>query len=495
VADRATLGVGGLFLLLGTIFGAVALYVWSPAQERELAAGGRTARAELLRKDIVADRASGSLVRPQYRVHYRFTPQQGAPVAASAQIDETLWRRLSPGDALEVAYLPGDPSVHRTENQVRDYVLPIVFGIVGLVFAPLGICLILGRAPVPDGLAAWVARSPAYALGMIGVLFFLPFAGGGLYWLDALRSEQALFEARGRQAQGTVLSKAIVKKSSGSSSGTARSRSQSTHYQVSYRFHADSGEEVVGTSELDADDWERLKERAPIAVTYVGGSPWLHRVEGWDAGWFGPVLFLGLGGAGMAACGALAWWGRGRPARRSKPRKSAAMAAAPPKAVEAPENTAKKPGSGWWLGFGIGAVFFFAGCGAAIDGIGELLKERRYAAQGRNAQARIVSKSINEAQRGGRSRTEYIALYRFDSAEGTKDEGRALLEVGAWEAARPGDRITIRYLPGEPGSSRPVGEGGWAYGIIISIVGPLFALLGAFLAWGAWLARSDTHGR
>lgn len=496
MADRATLAVGGLFLLLGTIFGGVALYLWSALEERQLAAEGRTARAELVRKDIVADRASGSIVRPGYRVHYRFAPEQSSPVSASAQIDEALWRRLSPGDPLEVRYLSEDPAVHRVESQRRDIVLPIVFGLIGVLFAPLGLCLVLGRSPFPPGFAGWVGRSPAHALGLIGVLFFLPFAGGGIFWLDAVQSEQALFDARGQQAEGTVLSKAIVKKSSGRSSGPGRSRSESTHYQVTYRFQGDAGEEVAGTSELDVDDWERLKERGPVAVAYVAGRPWLHRVQGWEPGWIAPILFLVVGGAGVLACGGLAWWGHARPARRTKPRKRAPLPSAPqpiPQPIQ--EIESRKPNRSWWWGAGIGAVFFFAGCGATIDGIGELLKERRYAAEGKSAEARIVAKRIDEAQRGGRSRTEYVALYRFDTPGGAKGEGRAVLEVAAWEAARPGDRLAVRYLPGEPGSNRPAGEGGRAYGIIISIVGPLFALIGAFLARGSWLARHDGDAR
>jgi hypothetical protein len=492
VADRATLAVGGLFLLLGTIFGGVALYLWIAPGERQLDAEGRTARAELLRKDIVADRASGSIVRPEYRVHYRFTPEQGSPVSASARIDAALWRRVHPGDSIEVLYLASDPSIQRVEGEEREIVLPLVFGLIGVLFAPLGLCLVLGRSPFPAGFAEWVGRSPAYALGIIGVLFFLPFAGGGVFWFDALRSEQALFDARAQQAEGTVLSKAIVKKSTGSSSGPGRSRSQSTHYHVTYRFQGDAGEEIAGTSELAVDDWERLKERAPVAVTYVAGSPWLHRIQGWEPGWFGPILFLGIGGIGVLACGGLAWWARARPARRIKPQKAVPARAAP---APAQEIESRKANRSWWWGFGIGAVFFFAGCGATIDGIGELLKERRYAADGKNAQARIVSKRVDEAQRGGRSRTEYVALYRFDTAEGAKGEGRAVLEVAAWEAARPGDRLAVRYLPGVPGSNRPAGEGGWAYGVIISIVGPLFALIGACLAWGSWLGRHDSDAR
>lgn len=43
MADRATLAVGGLLLLLGTIFGGAALYLWSALEERQLAAEGRPA--------------------------------------------------------------------------------------------------------------------------------------------------------------------------------------------------------------------------------------------------------------------------------------------------------------------------------------------------------------------------------------------------------------------------------------------------------------------
>ncbi len=488
MADRATPVVGGIFLLLGLIFGGVALYLWIDPEERQLAAEGRAARAELLRKDIVADRTSGSIVRPGYRVHYRFAPEPGSPVSASARIDETLWRRVHPGDPLEVLYLASDHAVNRVEGQERDIVLPLVFGLIGAVFAPLGLCLVLGRNPFPAGLAGWVGRSPAHALGVMGALFFLCFAVGGFFWLDAVQSEQALFDARGQPAEATVLSKAIVKKSSGSSSGPGRGRSQSTHYHVTYRFQGDAGEEVAGTSELDVDDWERLKEREAVAVTYVAGSPWLHRVQGWEPSWIAPILFLVVGGAGVLACAGVAWWGRGRPARRSQPAKPRPTATA---AQPVQQAASRKPDRSWWWGAGIGAVFFFAGCGATVAGIGELLKERRYAVDGRNAEARIVDKDVGEAKRGSRSRTEYAARYRFDTPEGAKGEGRALLEVAAWEAAKPGDRIAVRYLGAEPETNRPAGDGGWVYGIIISIVGPLFAVIGGFLAWGSWLARHD----
>ena len=453
----------------------MALYHWIDPEERQLAAVGAVARAELLRKEVHASRVRGSIVRPEYVVHYRFEK-----VSGSASIDESLWRRLSPGDQLEARYLPADPSVHRVETQQRDLVLPVVFGLIGALFAPLGFALARREAPRLDRAIAWVSGSPAHALGIIGLVFFLPFFVAGVYWLDSVRSEKSLFERQARQAEGMVLSKAIVKKRS---SRTSSSRStESTHYHVTYRFKADSGEEMVGTSALDAGQWEQLKERAPVAVAYVASAPWLHRVRGWKPSWWPPILFLAVGGVGALGCGWLAWWGRGR--RSAAPKRKAP----PPVRAPRPESPASpaKPSRSWWWGLGFGAVFFFAGCGATVEGIFALLEERRYASQGKDAEARIVEKRIEEAQRGGRSRTEYVALYRFD-----KSEGRALLEVGAWEAARVGDRIAIRYVAGDPARNRPAGDGGWAYGIIISIVGPLFALIGAFFAWGSWLARND----
>jgi hypothetical protein len=302
-----------------------------------------------------------------------------------------------------------------------------------------------------------------------------------VYWLAAVRSEQALFAARAQSVEGTVLSKAIVKKSSGgSSSGPGRRHRESTHYQVTYRFMADSGDEIVGTSELDADDWERLRERAPIRVVYVGASPWLHRVEGGGASWTGPIIFLSLGGLGMLASAGLAAWGRQRRGKlpRSMPKRTPPQASVPRKKTHAS-----------WLVVAIGAIFFFAGCGAFIGGFGDFITERRFSSEGLVAEALVVDKKIEEAQRSGRTRTQYVALYRFQTSDGKPAQGRAVLEVSTWESAKPGDRLGVRYLPAEPQINRAATEGGVAGAIIIMIIGPLFALIGAALAWYSFPPR------
>ena len=149
------------------------------------------------------------------------------------------------------------------------------------------------------GLARWILKS------WMAILFFACFFIGGVFWLDTVRSAEQLLEVRGRPVEGLVLSKAIAT-THRSGVGSRRSN-QSTHYRVVYRFRAD-GADIVGTSEPGAGEWERLKERGPIAVVYAGGTPWIHRIEGDSAGWVAPLAFLLVGGLGMLGSGAAAFW-------------------------------------------------------------------------------------------------------------------------------------------------------------------------------------------
>lgn len=491
-ADAATLIVGAIFFLLGAALGGVGLWQLYEAQ-REFGPAEQ-ARGEVLRKAIHADRTQGSIVKPRYRVEYRFQPPGGEPVSASADLAPGLWERLEPGAPIEVRYLAADPAVRRVEGELRDPTVWIIFALIGGLFAPLGAWLVKNGLPreriegeasaIPAPLAAWMRRSPALVLGAMGVLFFGCFFMGGVFWFGTVRSTQELFEVRGQPVQGMVLSKAIVTKRSG---GAGSSRSgESTHHQVVYRFQAD-GTDVVGTSEVGAGQWQELKERGPIALVYAGGTPWIHRIEGDSAGWIAPLAFLLVGGLGMLGSGAAAFW-----FGRRAPRRAAARRAAPPAAPAAPPLQARKvAGRGWMIGAGVGALFVIGGCGAFFTGASDFLLERRYAAEGRLADAELVDKGIAQAERGGRRSTQYAAGYRFRTPDGQAAQGRTVLTVSAWEAAKPGDRLRVRYLASDPRTSRGADEGGYAIPIVLMVIGPLFASIGAFVAWGAWLARSD----
>jgi uncharacterized protein DUF3592 len=491
-ADAATLIVGAVFFLIGAALGGVGL--WQLYEEQREFGPAEQARGEVLRKAIHADRTRGSIVKPRYRVEYRFQPRGGAPVSGSADLAPELWQRLEPGAALEVRYLGADPSARRVEGELRDPTVWMVFALIGALFAPVGAWLMRNGLPreraggergaIPAPLAAWFTRSPALALGTMGVLFFACFFLGGVFWLGTVRSTQELLEVRGQQVEGLVLSKAIVTKRSGSSGGSRSG--ESTHHQVVYRFTAD-GADIVGTSELGADEWQALKERGPIAVVYAGGTPWIHRIEGDSAGWIAPLAFVLVGGLGMLGSAAAAFWFARRAPRPARARREAPL----PAAAAPPLPTRKGVGRGWMIGAGVGALFFIGGCGALFTGVSDFLLERRYAAEGRLADAELVDKGIAQAERGGRRSTEYAAGYRFRTPDGERAEGRTVLTVTAWEAAKPGDRLRVRYLASDPRTSRGAEEGGYAIPMVLMIIGPLFALVGAFVAWGSWLSRND----
>jgi hypothetical protein len=480
-----TLVVGGIFFLVGALMGGISL--WQLYDANRVLEGERV-RGEVLRKAIQANRTEGSMVRPRYRIDYRYAAQ-GETLSASSDVTPELFARLEPGAPLEVVYLPSDPSTHRVEGEARDLVVLIVLVLMGAFFASAGAWLARNgwRAAPQDArpkgvVAAWFARSPVRAIGVFGLVFFGSFFAGGWFWLDTIRSTEELLELRGQAVEGTVLSKSVVRKRSGGGQ-TGRS-SESTHYHVVYRFVAD-GTAIVGTSSLDASDWDRLEERGPIALVYAGGSPWVHRIGGDSAGWIVPILFLAVGGLGLLGSGAAIWvWRPG-----SRPRGREATKPPPPPAKE---KAAKPRGKhGWLLGAAIGTVFFLAGCGVLIEGIADMLAERRYAAQGRLVDARIVDKDMARAERSGRRSTEYVARYRFETANGGAADGRAMLEPAAWEAAKAGDRIRVRYLPDEPQMNRPAGEGGFLVPVIFILIGVVFVPLGALIAWGSWLVRHE----
>ena len=491
-ADAATLIVGAVFFLIGAALGGAGL--WQLYDHYRELGPAELARGEVLAKAIHADRTQGSVVKPRHRVEYRFQPAGGEPVSGSADVAPELWQRLEPGAAIEVRYLAADPATRRVEGEVHDPTVWIIFALIGLLFAPVGAWLVRNGLPrvraqgearaIPGPLAAWIARSPARALGTMGALFFACFFIGGVVWLDTVRFTQQLLELRGQPVEGLVLSKAIVTKRSGGA-GSARSN-ESTHYQVVYRFRAD-GADVVGTSELGAADWERLKERGPIALVYAGGAPWVHRIEGDSAGWLAPLAFLLVGGLGVLGSAGAGFWFARRATRPTKPRREAPRAAAVAPRVQ----ERKRVGRSWLIGAGVGALFFIGGSGALFTGVSDFLLERRYAAEGRLVDAELLDKGVAGAERGGRRSTEYAASYRFGTPDGLVAQGRAVLTVTAWEAAKPGDRLRVRYLASDPRTSRGAEEGGFVIPIVLMIIGPLFALIGAFIAWGSWLARTD----
>jgi hypothetical protein len=488
-----TLIVGAVFLACGAGGGAAGAYVLTGGEAARLLREGRSAHAEVLHKSIRADRTTGGSLRPAYRVDYRFIPSRAEAVSGTREIDAALWMRVGRGDRVEVTYLPSEPSVHRIETEPNSRAAAIVVAVVGAVFLLLGGWLsrqaFAGgrrapdaprRSPIADRLSGAFARSAAFTFGVAGVVFFLPLLVAGVAWSWAQRAEDHLFSAQSLPVEGTLLDKSVVRRQT---SVGNRPSGTYTYYRVTYRYTSD-GQEIAGTSNVAGDAWDRLKERGPIAVRYVPGRPWLHRLDGESGEWTGPIVLLSLGGIGMlaSAFAGIRGWPRWRRNAARRTRASAAPTTSAP--IVQPHATRTPEPSRWALFFG--GVFFVAGSAALIDGTRDVLRERRYAAEGRVAQARIVDKRVQEAQRSGNTRTRYLVLYRFTTPEGRSVDGEAAVGMEAWEGAKRGNTIDVRYLAGEPQTNRAATEGTITGSVLVMAMGVLFALVGAAIAYLGW---------
>ncbi|HEX2827618.1 MAG TPA: DUF3592 domain-containing protein [Burkholderiales bacterium] len=489
-----TLIVGAAFLAIGAGGGVAGAYLLNAGEAARLLREGRGAHAEVVHKSIRADRTTGGSLRPAYRVDYRFVPSRTEAVSGTREIDAALWMRAGRGDRVEVTYLPSEPSVHRIETEPNNRAAAIVLTVVGAAFVLLGGWLsrqaFAGgrrtpdkprRSAIADRLSAAFARSAAFTFGVAGVLFFLPFLVAGIAWSWAQRAEDRVFSAQALPVEATLLDKAVVRKQT---SVGNRPSGTYTYYRVTYRYISGDGREIVGTSNVAGDAWDRLKERGPIGVRYVPDRPWLHRLGSEGGEWTGPIALLALGGIGMlaSAFAGIRGWPRWRRNATRRTRASAARTANPPMVQPAAARTPEP--SRWALFFG--GVFFVAGGAALIDGTLDVLHERRYAAEGREAQARIVDKRVQEAQRSGNTRTRYLVLYRFTTPDGRSVDGEAAVGMEAWEGAKRGNTIDVRYLAGEPQTNRAATEGAITGSVLVMAMGVLFALVGAAIAYLGW---------
>jgi hypothetical protein len=85
---------------------------------------------------------------------------------------------------------------------------------------------------------------------------------------------QKRFEVNGVTAEGTVLTREIVRARRSSGEGS------STRYRVTYRFDLRSGETLEHSDDVDVHTWEALEEHGPVTVEYLRDEPGVSRVAG-----------------------------------------------------------------------------------------------------------------------------------------------------------------------------------------------------------------------
>jgi hypothetical protein len=133
---------GGLWLAIGLLFLAIALGVGlhDLRVQSRLDSEARVAEGMVLEKWI--RRGSGSAGRrgetTNYRVSYRFTTASGERVKGEAEVPRARWDALVERERVRVTYLPDAPGTHRIDGETSVWVLPAVFGGLGLVFAGVG---------------------------------------------------------------------------------------------------------------------------------------------------------------------------------------------------------------------------------------------------------------------------------------------------------------------------------------------------------------------
>lgn len=123
---------GAIWLLVGSVFLVVGVFI--AHGEREYQQDGQVAQGVVLTKSIRrADRDSDT----EYRVSYRFTTSSGQRVEGRDSVSVHVWEALREQEPVQIQYLPRNPSSNRIHGQT-NWVLLLVFGGMGAVFAPVG---------------------------------------------------------------------------------------------------------------------------------------------------------------------------------------------------------------------------------------------------------------------------------------------------------------------------------------------------------------------
>jgi hypothetical protein len=151
------------------------------------------------------------------------------------------------------------------------------------------------------------------------------------------------------------------------------------------------------------------------------------------------------------------------------------------------------------LGIGFGALFVLLGiallAGAVVPAVLDHLRESRVAADGVDAEGMVLVKRREEAGRLTASNAsvplfDYLVRYRFPVGAGAQAEGTARVSREAWGALEEREPIAVRYVRGEPGTSRVEGQVSPTdvSAIILGVVGALFTAVGGAFVYG--VARS-----
>lgn len=135
-----------------------------------------------------------------------------------------------------------------------------------------------------------------------------------------------------------------------------------------------------------------------------------------------------------------------------------------------------------WSLLWFGAIFFTVGIMLVYVGVYEWQKQQHFNREAVQAQATVLSKSLERATRDGNPRTKYLLTYHFSTADGRTVEQTDEVSVDEWEIQNGGSRLTVTYVPSNPESARTRSGADWWEPLMFGAFGVLFTLIGIVVA-------------
>ena len=128
---------GSIWFFVGTPFLIIGIYtaIQTMTQQERFQKEGQSTQGMVLTKAIQVGKKSSD---SSYRITFCFTTADGKVVNGSASVSPELWDGLEERGPVQVTYLPDKPQSNRVDGKKVDWMLPIVFAIVGGIVTSLG---------------------------------------------------------------------------------------------------------------------------------------------------------------------------------------------------------------------------------------------------------------------------------------------------------------------------------------------------------------------
>lgn len=131
---------GGIWLVCGVPFLVIGIYVTIDTMRLQdrFTNEAQVVQGMVLTKRIHSGNKSGNKETTSYLVGYRFRASDGTVVRSETKVSGTLWDRLVEREPVQVTYLPDQPRTHRIEEQGPDWIVPLIFTVLGILLVPTG---------------------------------------------------------------------------------------------------------------------------------------------------------------------------------------------------------------------------------------------------------------------------------------------------------------------------------------------------------------------